>query len=216
MNRRAKTLLLSCMTIVMSVMVVIAGSLALFSEDKRMKTHLLAGSLNARLERVALVTTKLDEKGFMKTVEEQTTNDDPVPFTEKTMENVFGLQNDEVIVPCTVLTATLKLTNDGDVAFGFWLEIAAEQGYETSELAKQIKITVTPENGKASQPQYLSEGLSIGSTENALGIVAVGEAETFTVKIEFENRTDNNAAQSAEAIFDLVVHATQETDDPNS
>ncbi len=215
MKRRAKTLLLSCMTIVMSVMVLIAGSLALFSEDKRMETHLLAGKLDARLERVALVTTKLDEKGYLKEVEEQTTEDDPVPFTEKTTENVFGLGKDEVIVPCTVLTATMKLSNDGDVAFGYWVEIVAQKGYETSELAQQIKVTVTPEKGEATE-KYLSEGLFIGSTDNAIGTVEKGKATTFTVQIEFEDREDNNDAQTAEAIFDLIVHATQATDDPNS
>lgn len=215
MKRRAKTLLLSCMTIVMSVMVLIAGSVALFSEDNKMQTHLIAGKLDARLERVALVTTKLDEKGYLKEVTEQTESDKPVPFTDKTTENVFGLGSDEKIVPCTVLTATLKLSNDGDVAFGYWVEIVAQKGYETSELAKQMKVTVTPENGVATE-KYLSEGLTIGSTDDAIGIVELSKATTFTVQIKFEDRTDNNAAQSAEAIFDLVVHATQVTDDPNS
>ncbi len=215
MKRRAKTLLLSCMTIVMSVMVLIAGSVALFSEDNKMQTHLIAGKLDARLERVALVTTKLDEKGYLKEVTEQTESDKPVPFTDKTTENVFGLGSDEKIVPCTVLTATLKLSNDGDVAFGYWVEIVAQKGYETSELAKQMKVTVTPENGVATE-KYLSEGLTIGSTDDVIGIVELSKATTFTVQIKFEDRTDNNAAQSAEAIFDLVVHATQVTDDPNS
>lgn len=215
MKRRAKTLLLSCMTIVMSVMVLIAGSVALFSEDNKMQTHLIAGKLDARLERVALVTTKLDEKGYLKEVTEQTESDKPVPFTDKTTENVFGLGNDEKIVPCTVLTATLKLSNDGDVAFGYWVEIVAQKGYETSELAKQMKVTVTPENGVATE-KYLSEGVTIGSTDDVIGIVELSKAITFTVQIKFEDRTDNNSAQSAEAIFDLVVHATQVTDDPNS
>lgn len=215
MKRRAKTLLLSCMTIVMSVMVLIAGSVALFSEDNKMQTHLIAGKLDARLERVALVTTKLDEKGYLKEVTEQTESDKPVPFTDKTTENVFGLGSDEKIVPCTVLTATLKLSNDGDVAFGYWVEIVAQKGYETSELAKQMKVTVTPENGVATE-KYLSEGLTIGSTDDVIGIVELSKAITFTVQIKFEDRTDNNSAQSAEAIFDLVVHATQVTDDPNS
>lgn len=215
MKRRAKTLLLSCMTIVISVMVLIAGSVALFSEDNKMQTHLIAGKLDARLERVALVTTKLDEKGYLKEVTEQTERDKPVPFTDKTTENVFGLGSDEKIVPCTVLTATLKLSNDGDVAFGYWVEIVAQKGYETSELAKQMKVTVTPENGVATE-KYLSEGLTIGSTDDVIGIVELSKAITFTVQIKFEDRTDNNAAQSAEAIFDLVVHATQVTDDPNS
>ena len=215
MKRRAKTLVLSCMTIVMSVMVLIAGSVALFSEDNKMQTHLIAGKLDARLERVALVTTKLDEKGYLKEVTEQTESDKPVPFTDKTTENVFGLGSDEKIVPCTVLTATLKLSNDGDVAFGYWVEIVAQKGYETSELAKQMKVTVTPENGVATE-KYLSEGLTIGSTDDVIGIVELSKAITFTVQIKFEDRTDNNSAQSAEAIFDLVVHATQVTDDPNS
>ena len=181
-----------------------------------MKNHLVAGVLDARLERTALTTTKLNAKGYLERVEAQTLNDQPVPFTEKTAENVFGLEPDEKIVPCTVLNATLKLSNDGDVAFGYWIELVVAEGYENSELAKQIKITVTPENGEASQPKYLYEGLSIGSTTKAIGTVEVGKAETFTVRIEFENREDNNVAQSAETLFDLVVHAVQATDDPNS
>jgi hypothetical protein len=199
----------------MSVLLLIAGIVALFSEDNKMQTHLIAGKLDAKLERVALVTTKLDDKGYLKEVTEQTTEDDPVPFTEKTTENVFGLGKDEKIVPCTVLTATMKLSNDGDVAFGYWVEIAVQKGYETSELAKQIKVTVKPENGVATE-KYLSEGLTIGSTDDAIGIVELKKATTFMVKIEFEDRTDNNVAQNAEAIFDLIVHATQVTDDPNS
>ena len=45
-----------------------------------------------------------------------------------------------------------------------------------------------------------------------LGSMLKGDAaEQFTVKAEFVNRDDNNAAMQAEIEFDLQVYATQKT-----
>ena len=217
MTKRMKTLMLSGMTIVLCVMIMVAGSFALFSQNSKNTTHLIAGELNAKLERVALTTTKLNSKGYLVTENEQTTQNTPVDFTGETTDNVFGLDTDEKIVPCTVLSATMQLSNDGDVAFGYYIAIAAQDGYETTELAKQIKVSVTDAGGNdLATPQYLSSGLTIGSETNYFAVVEKGQTATFTVTLTFEDRTDNNKAQNAETIFDLLVYATQVTDDPNA
>ncbi|MBQ7879160.1 MAG: hypothetical protein IJ317_00780 [Clostridia bacterium] len=217
MTKRMKTLMLSGMTILLCVMIMVAGSFALFSQNTKNTTHLIAGELNAKLERTALTTTKLNSAGYLVTENEQTAEDDPVDFTAETEENVFGLSDGELIVPCTVLTATMQLSNDGDVAFGYYIAIVAQDGYEKAELAKQIKVTVADENGELlTDAQYLSDGLTIGAENDYVAVVETNQTATFTVTIEFENRDDNNDAQNAETIFDLAVYATQVTDDPNA
>lgn len=217
MTKRMKTLMLSGMTIVLCVMIMVAGSFALFTQNSKNTTHLVAGELNAKLERVALTTTKLNSKGYLVTEEEQTSQDTPVDFTGETTDNVFGLEDGELIVPCTVLSATMQLSNDGDVAFGYYIAIVAHEGYETTELAKQIKVSVTDAGGnELAASQYLSDGLTIGSNTDFIAVVENNQTATFTVTITFEDRTDNNKAQNAETIFDLLVYATQETDDPNA
>lgn len=211
MAKRIKTLLLSCLSLVLCAMLVVAGSFALFTDTAKVATHLKAGTLNASLDRIALTTTKLNADGYLATVNEQTVQDAAVPFTDNTTENVFGLDADEVIVPCTVLEATMRISNDSDVAFTYWLEITADG---SSELANQLKVTVTPQGGTATT-QYLSQGLQIGSDTVAVGTVECGKSQTFTVKLEFENiaqpttERDNDKAQGLNAGFDLVVHATQ-------
>lgn len=214
MTRRMKTLMLSCMTIMLCVMIMVAGSFALFSSDSKMTSHLVAGELNAKLERVALKTKTLNESGYLVTAED----DEPVDFTAETTENVFGLVEGDLVVPQTELSATMKLSNNGAVAFGYWLEIKAQEGYADTELAKQMKVTVTDEDGnQLAEPQYLSEGLTLGSAEVPVDVLEVGEdATTFVVTILFEDREDNNAAQNSETIFDLIVHAAQVTDAPSA
>ena len=217
MTKRMKTLMLSGMTIVLCVMIMVAGSFALFTQNSKSTAHLIAGELNAKLERVALTTTKLNSKGYLVTEEEQTAQDTPVDFTGETTDNVFGLGTDELVVPCTVLSATMKLSNDGDVAFGYYVAITAQDGNETTELAKQMKVTVTDASGNELVPsQYLSDGLTLGGENDYFAVVETNQTATFTVTLTFENRTDNNKAQNAETVFDLLVYATQVTEDPNA
>ena len=218
MARRMKTLLLSCLSIVLCIMVLVAGSFALFTDTAYVNNHLQAGKLDVTLKRIALTTTKLDTNGYMVTKDEQTTANTPVDFSEDG-GNVFGLKQDEVIVPCTVLQATMQISNHSDVAFGYWIEFKPT-GDEI--FRSQLKISVTPEGGNAIT-KYLSDGVTIGSDTNAVAILkATGEAKTFVVKVEFENivqGTDshnNNLAQGKNCSIDVIVHATQVTEDPNA
>lgn len=218
MARRMKTLLLSCMSIVLCIMVLVAGSFALFTDTARVQNHLQAGRLDVTLKRIALTTTKLDANGYMLTKNEQTTADEPVDFSGGG-GNVFGLSQDEVIAPCTVLQATMQISNDSDVAFGYWIEFTAD-GDEN--FRKQLKISVTPQGGNTIT-QYLSDGVTIGSETNAVAILAAtGEAKTFVVKVEFENIVqgadshNNNQAQGKDCSIDVIVHATQVTENPNA
>lgn len=218
MARRMKTLLLSCMSIVLCIMVLVAGSFALFTDTARVSNHLQAGKLDVTLQRVALTTTKLDTNGYMVTKNEQTTANDPVDFSQGG-GNVFGLKQDEVIVPCTVLQATMQISNHSDVAFGYWIEftVSGDENFRG-----QLKISVTPEGGNTIT-QYLSDGVTIGSETDAVAILAAtGESKTFVVAVEFENivqGTDshnNDQAQGKDCSVDVIVHATQVTDDPNA
>ncbi len=221
MARRMKTLLLSCLSIVLCIMVLVAGSFALFTDAARVENHLQAGKLDVTLERIALTTTKLNTNGYMDTVDEQTTADEPVDFSEGG-GNVFGLSQNEVIVPCTVLQATMRISNNSDVAFGYWIEFVSRGD---SVFCEQLKISVTPENGNTIT-KYLSDSVTLGSETETLAILAAtGEAKTFVIKVEFENildpttdasGRDNNNAQNKEAWVDIIVHATQVTDDPNA
>lgn len=220
MAKRMKTLLLSGLSIALCMLLMVLGTFALFTDTASVTNHLVAGKLDATLERIALKTTKLDDKGYLATVEEQTTDDEAVDFSDDNAKNVFGLDENEVIVPCTVLEATMKLSNASDVAFSYWIEIVVHE--EANDLTRQLKVTVTPEGGEA-RSQYLSEGVTLGSDGTPIGVLAIGTAKTFTVKVEFEDletkpadQSDNDDAQGLSTQLDMIVHATQVTSEQSA
>ena len=54
MNKKMRTLLLACVTILLCVTMIAGGTYALFTDEVRLSNHLIAGDMDITLERIAL------------------------------------------------------------------------------------------------------------------------------------------------------------------
>lgn len=203
-----KIISLSSFVLVLCLLVISLGTYSLFSQTISAKTHLQAGVLDAKLERTNLKYNELDSFGLLVDVE----NSERKDFTNTNVneENIFGVKDGNYIVPGSYYEATMLLTNEGDVAFDYWLEVSLKDGFNT-DLKGQIKVTVTTyEEGKEIESiSYLKDGLEVGSEILPLDSLLVDESEKFKVKIEFEHSDMNNYAMEEEIEFDLIVYAVQ-------
>ena len=227
-----RALLISSSVILLCMVVVIGATLALFSDNETVSTHLQAGTLNITLKRVGLTKTAVDSLGYLdhdRVI--QSPADPTVDFTDTTTfsheKNVFDIQEGEVIVPGSKYTATMRIENHSSVAFGYWIEIVCSDPELAGALADQVTVTVNGSGG-----QRIGEGLKVGSDQSFIGMLDTNKdqdvaedanSDTFTVTIEFvdasygydpdtgELSSENDAAQSRSLEFDLVVHAVQLT-----
>lgn len=210
MNRKTLTLTLSVLVIVICLSLISMGTYALFSDTVSIEHHLQAGNLNVQLERTYLESKVLGSDGYFDTV----TNDQTINFTSSTTKNanIFDLTSSTLVAPGSSYEATLKLTNKGSVAFGYWVEIDFKDSV-ASDLAKQMKLYVTTydeDGNEVVTSVYLENGLSVGSDSACISSIAVGGSAVFKVKIVFEDLSINNDAQNDEAKFDLIVNAVQD------
>lgn len=206
MNKtKKKTLGIAIILIVLCLALFIGGTYALFSDEITTENHLKAGTLEIGLQRTSLTKTYLDETtGYLKT----DTNNNVVNFTNATRENVFGIESNEMVVPGSAYEAKMKITNKGSVAFTYNIKLKLKT--EINALAEQMKIYVD-----GVDKGYLSNYLRTNSEVSiATGVMTLadGNVKTFTIKIVFEDLSDNNTAQNKEVLFDLIVSATQKTE----
>ena len=206
-DRKSRAIITSAALIILCLAIIIGTTAALFSDQETVVNHLRAGDLDITLERIKLTSTYVNNKGFL----ESYTTTDIKDFTNETSDNVFALEG-ALIVPQSKYSAEMRVSNNSDVAFAYWVEIIYT-GMIGVELADQIKVVIDTAEGK-----MLSEGLKVGSETNPIAILGVGDFDTFTASIEFLDLASviNNAAQGDSVTFDLVVHAVQYTgEDPN-
>ena len=217
MTKVVKKVAFAIVAIVLAIMVVIAGSYALFTDTVTVSHHLQAGTLEATLTRKTLVGNQIDASGYLSDYE----GEKDVPFSGETEKNMFDLE-DTLIVPYMYREATMELTNGGNVAFSYWIEIVLTNPETANDIAlsEQLQITVKTENTEAGmsltdQPiQNNGEKITIGSQENPVGIVELSMSQTFSVKVEFKDYGDkldnvNNNAKNGKLIFDMIVYAVQ-------
>ena len=182
----------------------------MFTDTETLHHHLKAGDLDITLTRTNLVSKALNRTtGFL--VEASSPAD--VDFSNTT-NNLFDLTEDSRIVPGSWYEAELRIENKSDVAFRYWLELDFKGG--SGVLANQLKVTVTTSGGEE-KVAWLRNGFLVGSENEPISILAKGGAQLFTVKVEFvdDRQTNaditNNDAMNHNAIFDVVIHAVQET-----
>lgn len=234
MTKKQRAILLAVVTLVLCLALVAGGTYALFTAEARFVNHLQAGELKVKLERVALESFELDPNtGYMVRVQ----NTETVDFTNATAANVFGVTGNALIAPCSEYKATMQITNNGSVAFGYWLQIkfTDENGdpitqaqLDAIDLDEQIEVKL---NG---QSVVLSEGLAIrgenggdyvgqlakAATDDGAGNLShnLPSSATFTISVKFlddrdsgNNLTvgDNNDAMNENIWFDLIIHAVQ-------
>lgn len=219
-TNRKRSLLVSSAVILLCLTVIVGMTFALFTDTVEVENHLQAGDLNITLERTKLETYSIDSTtGYLKS----TTDNTVVDFSNPTGKNVFDLTTDSKIVPCSSYTATMRISNNtanSDVAYDYWIEIKLDVAGLTAEeiealkLDEQLMITVASEELTEPLSNLLSEGLNVGSSTAPIGTLTLGDSDTFTVKMEFVDGANNNAAKTQDLTFDLIVHAVQRTEAP--
>ena len=218
---RKRTLIVAGAVILLCTIVIVGMTYALFTDTETVKNHLQAGDLSITLKRTKLTKTTLDSEGYL--VEMQPIVQD-VYFSQPTNENVFGLTTDangvvtEKIVPGSKFVAEMEISNESDVAFGYWIEIVCKDKTQGAHLAEQVKVTVKTNSDNAA---FVGSGLKVGSDSNFIDVIEVDASGTFTVTVEFvdagytfENgvlSSTNNNAKNESLDFDLVVYAIQVT-----
>lgn len=211
MTKRKRSVVLSFTTMMLCLALVVGGSYALFSDQVALTTHLKAGTLDITLERTNLVARALDDTtGTLANVE----SDELVDFSTPNTRNVFDIERTDKIVPGCSYTATLRITNNTDVAFAYWVRVINKvTGEDLPELADQLKISVLTEDGRLIDG-IVSDGLQVGTAEKPINTMLKGGAESFDVTLEFLDLPDNNEAKNQSLTFDIVVYAVQVTDLP--
>ena len=215
---------MSAAVILLAITAIVGMTWALFTDTQTVINHLHAGDLSITLKRTELTKTTLNESGYLV---ELPKNTKIVDFSNPTDENVFGLKNDtdgdaaEKIVPGSKFVAKMQIENNSDVAFGYWIKIVCTNKTNGENLAKQIKVTVNTGEDASST---VNDGLKVGSDDNFIDVLAIGDSATFTVTVEFVDEdytyidgvltSPNNAAEHEVLNFDLVVYAVQLTTDP--
>lgn len=218
MTKKQRAILLSVVTLLLCLALIAGGTYALFSESATLSNHLHAGDLNISLERLGLEAFELDpDTGYMK----NTKVTDTAPYTDysKSNENVFGITDETRIVPFSSYSAEMRINNNGDVAFAYWVEIKfnlSDAAKENLHLDDQIKVSATI--GNKTVDNSTGDKMTVGSKDDPLGALAkagnqkgLPSSQEFTITVLFENLEDevNNLAQTEELSFDLVVHAVQ-------
>ena len=218
-TNRNRVLIVSVSVILLCMTVIIGMTWALFTDTHTVKNHLKAGDLDITLERIGLVKQTLNERGYFTSVK-YTDAEAYWNFSNSTPKDVFDIRSGEKIVPLTEYTSEMKISNQSDVAFKYWLEIVTTKGPDgevsSKNLAEQLEITVTVQNKDGTtKTTRLNNGLYVGSETNAVGVLGINGAEKFTVHVKFlddsNEKFDNDDAQGADVYFDLVVHAVQYT-----
>ena len=212
-----KVVLASSLIIIVCAFVIVGMTFALFTDSVTVTNHLKAGSLDISLVRTNLEYSIINNDGELEAV----TDDTEVDFTEFTTENVFGIDNsDVVIVPGSYFDAEMEIRNSGTIAFTYSVEMKLSG--VSNDLAEQLRVTVTHSDGTVTTKMLseLTEGLPV-----AVGTSKITDTkQSFNIKVEFvddvvensglgegEEAMDNSLAQSQTAAFDIVVVATQAT-----
>ena len=207
MTKTKRSTLMAVLLMVLCMAMFAAGTYALFTDEVGLKNHLEAGKLDITLERTHLSTWQLDNTTGL-FVEKN--NDSVVDFSQASKRNVFDLTEVDRIVPLCTYTAQMKISNNSDVAFRYWLEIVFDDS-ENKAIADQLYVTVDTVKGRTEGK--LSEITSlIGSEKEPISTVTIESEknfETFTVSIKFLDLEDNNDASSQTVDFDVKVHAVQ-------
>ena len=208
MTKKKRSLILSVLTLLLCVALFAVGTYALFSTEAVLENHLQAGRLNITLERTHLWSNSLDEStGVL--VHKENPND--IDFSGKNELNVFDIiKGKTLIIPGCWYLAEMQISNNSDVTFGYWLEIVFDDK-DNLALADQLEVTIVTKNGetKGMLSDLSSEIGLVGSEAEPVSNLKVTESETFTVRVEFKDLENNNAAKNQSLSFDVVVHAVQ-------
>ncbi len=206
---------LSAMVLIMLAgLLITGGTYGLFTATNTVSNHLKAGNLNVSLERTTYYKKTVNSEGYLETYTYSSATD----FTGAVNANIFGLEDNEVVVPGSQYGATLRLRNGkqvgstyvtSSVAFKYDVKLVVSSDSD-SELAKQIYIQYTEGDTTTTTAKKISE------VDNDLifsGTMTRNDSyHDFTIEIFFIDLDTNNAAQNKKVNFDLIIEAVQLTE----
>lgn len=210
MKFKSRILILSSLAITLSLILITLSTFALFTDNIYITHHLQAGTLEASLKRVNLEYNVLDSRGYLTNMKSDEILDLSDTSTNKL--NVFGISDETLLVPGNFYEATLELSNNGNVAFKYWIEIISNDEI-LSDLAGQMEIKVTTYDKSSLEKEYtafISDGLFVGNEVFPLGELTTNDNTVkFKVKITFIDSILNNNAKEDKVNFDIIVYAVQ-------
>ena len=216
--KKSKAIILSAVLALMSAIILITASVALFSDSVTVVNYLQAGTLEIGLARVQLNGRTADENGVLTVSSNMERVDLTDAQTDDPDDNVFTFG--EQSIPGTWQEATLEIENRGSVAFDysvafFFAETPAENS-AAARLADKLLVTVTAGEGNVlteantTLAQIVEQGaVSVGS------ITAANETQTFKLKVELpleEGVLDDGTGEtimSGALSFNITVMARQ-------
>lgn len=203
MTKRLKIIISVVSAAITSIAAVVTSVIVLTRDDG--VDHFQTDEIGLTLTRNKLTFPVLDDNGESVGVTDERT----VDFTDPKDENIFGIDGSVKIFPGDKYVAEMEITNRSETEFSYWLEIKLTG--ELNELAKQIEVTVSPEDWPKKQAR-LDEGLTFGSERAPIARVSENNSSGFTVTVEFIQNSDlNNDAQNLLSAFDLIVYAVPYT-----
>ena len=200
-KKKIRRLLFSCATILMCLTVLVAVAYALFTDYIKLTTHITTGDLDITLTRTNLTSIVMGPDGKLR----EYTNTGRIDFSTPSNDNLFDLYEGVYIVPGVEFKATLLVENFSDLEFGYYVELLVSDD-SAQELCEQLLVTIT--SGEKQVSGTLAD-LKLGSENDYISKLNVGDSSTFDIEIIFEDNDNSNAAMDKTVYFDLVVHAIQ-------
>lgn len=200
-------------TIAFACLVLVYFAVTYFAVDSTVNYHVKTGSLSVKFERTYVDEHVLNSDGII----EHNTSSAVVNLNDDS-KSIFNISN---AAPQVQSTATLKVTNTGDVRTNYQITLLnlVVQNSEDRALADQICVYVYNSYGYELQHFILSTVLDTPTKSIVLnvgtGVILAGnQSDTFKVKAVFLDDEeypgiDNNLAQGGKLSFDLQVYAEQ-------
>lgn len=200
-----RAICLSFTALVLSGVALAATTWSLFSDNREVNNHIEAGDLSVGLTLRSVSGTQTNAAGIPEYFERNTVVD-----LGKDSSPVFAFTN---AIPGVAQNAVLEIENLGVSAFDCEVRVVTlvAEGTAATALAEQIRITVSAE-GLTPVVFWLSEWEKPESVASLGRVLAGGLPLRFSVKAEFAEGENNNAAKSGELTFDLQVRAVQATE----
>ena len=216
--KKSRAIIMSVVLALMSAIILITASVALFSDSVTVVNYLQAGTLDIGLARTQLSGYTADENGILQFSSNLERVDLTDAQTDDPDDTVFNLGAQSI--PGTWQEATLEIENRGTVAFdysvAFFFSKVPEEGSAAARLADKLLVTITDSKG-----EVLTEAGTTLTDIVAQGAVALGSISspnakyTFRLKIELpleEGTWDDGAGatiMNAALAFNITVSATQ-------
>lgn len=197
MSKRARTLVMSFISMILSIAVLAGGTYALFSTSVTIKGHLQAGNMAMKLTRLTL--------NGQSAVKDFTNTDD----------NLFYADGDDaaIIVPGGTIDATLKLEHatNSTVAFNYYVELVIKGSNVAADTALSSALEMTLKTGTGANETVKTATKNSAGNLTTYGnqiAVAKGASSEFKVTIVLPEAAVS-AVMGGEVLIDLIVHAEQ-------